>query len=364
MTIQEVIQSLEEIAPLHYAEDFDNVGLLVGNSQFQVSNVLVTLDTTEEVVQEAIEKECNLIVSFHPIIFSGLKKLTGKTYVERAVLKAIQNDIAIYAIHTALDNSQVGVNYQICQQLGLVNQRILLPKKEILHQLYVYVPEKNAEELRKALFEAGAGQVGKYDLCSFNLTGEGTFRPTEGSNPTIGEHFVTHTEKEVKIEVLVPAHVTDKVIDAMRKNHPYEEIAYGLIALENENQTVGMGMIAELPEEMDEHEFMDRVKDLMKTPVIRHSKLLNKKIKKVAVLGGSGVFATRSAIAQKADVFISADFKYHDFFAAENKIVLMDIGHFESEQFTKNLLTTYISKKFTNFVVFNSEINTNPVNYY
>ena len=364
MKIKDIIRHVEEIAPIHYAEDFDNVGLLVGDENSAVQNVLVTLDTTEEVVQEAIDKNCNLIVSFHPIIFSGLKKLTGKSYVERAVLKAIKNDVAIYAIHTALDNSIVGVNDKICEQLGLINRQILIPQKNTLQQLFVFVPEKDAENLRQALFVAGAGFIGNYDSCSFNLQGKGTYRALDGANPTMGEINEHHTEPEIRIEVLVPIHVQSQVLKAMRENHPYEEIAYGLIPLQNTNQYVGMGMIAELEKEMDEVDFMNFVKEKKNKPLIRHSRLLNKKIKKIAVLGGSGAFATKNAIAQGTDVFISADFKYHDFFAAEDRIVLMDIGHYESEQFTKNLLTAHISKKFTNFVVFNSEINSNPVNYH
>lgn len=364
MKIKEIIQHLDQIAPLAYAEDFDNVGLLVGNQEEDITNVLVTLDTTEEVVQEAIDKNCNLIISFHPIIFSGLKKLTGKTYVERAVLKAIKNDVAIFAIHTALDNSMIGVNDQIANQLGLKNKRILIPQKDTLQQLFVFVPTKDAENLRQALFSAGAGQIGNYDSCSYNLVGEGTYRALDGANPSIGEIDEYHQEEEVRIEVLVPKHAVYKVVNAMYANHPYEEVAYGLIPLTNKNKTIGIGMIGELEDEMDEVEFMNYLKDKMNTSFLRHSKLLNKKIKKVAVLGGSGAFGIKDALAQNADVYISSDFKYHDFFTAENRIILMDIGHFESEQFTKKLLTTFISKKFTNFVVFNSEINTNPVNYH
>ncbi|WP_068595214.1 Nif3-like dinuclear metal center hexameric protein [Vaginella massiliensis] len=364
MKIKQIIEIVEEIAPLHYAEDFDNVGLLVGDETLEVTNVLVTLDTTESVVQEAIDKKCNLIVSFHPIIFSGLKKLTGKTYVERAVLKAIQNNIALYAIHTALDNSFVGVNDKICERLGLVNRKILIPQPHSLQQLFVYVPEQNAETLRQALFAAGAGKIGDYDSCSYNIAGHGTYRALENANPVIGEIGELHTEKEIRIEVVVPTHLTQNILKAMRDHHPYEVIAFGLLSLQNPNSRIGMGMIGELEAEMDEEVFMDLVKSQMNTPLIRHSQLLGKKIKKVAVLGGSGAFAIKNAIAQGADAFISADFKYHDFFLAENRTVLMDIGHFESEQFTKNLLTAHISKKITNFVVFNSEIKSNPVNYY
>jgi dinuclear metal center YbgI/SA1388 family protein len=363
MKIVEVIQELEKLAPTAYAEGFDNVGLLVGDAHTEVSKILVTLDTLESVIDEAIEKSANLIVSFHPIVFSGLKKLTGKTYVERVVQKAIKHDIAIYATHTALDNSQLGVNYQICQQLKLQNTEILIPQKSTLRQLITYAPLDHAEKVRKAMLEAGAGSVGNYDYCSFNIEGKGTFRATEGANPFLGEIGEVHTENEVRISVIYSKHVESSVLKALRNAHPYEEIAYEILALENQNQTIGMGMMGELETEMSEDAFLDYLKEKMNTEMVRHSKFRNKKIKTVAVLGGSGSFAIPNAKQKGADVFITADLKYHDFFQAENRILLADIGHYESEQFTKNLLTAYLSEKFPNFAVLNSEINTNPVHY-
>lgn len=363
MKISEVIQELEKLAPTAYAEGFDNVGLLVGDAQTEVTKILVTLDTLEAVVEEAIDKGANLIVSFHPIVFSGLKKLTGKTYVERVVRKAIKHDIAIYATHTALDNSQFGVNYQICQQLKLKNTEILIPQNATLRQLITYAPIEHAEAVRNALLEAGAGSVGNYDYCSFNLEGKGTFRATEGANPFVGSIGEIHTENEIRISTIYSKHLEQGILKALRATHPYEEIAYEILALENKNQTIGMGMIGELEEEMDELDFFDYLKINMKAEMIRHSKLRNKKVKKVAVLGGSGSFAINNAKQKGADVFVTADLKYHDFFQAENQILLADIGHYESEQFTKILLTAYLSEKFPNFAVLNSEINTNPVHY-
>lgn len=363
MKIVEVIQALEKLAPTTYAEGFDNVGLLVGDADTEVSKILVTLDTLESVIDEAIEKGANLIVSFHPIIFSGLKKLTGKTYVERVVQKAIKHDIAIYATHTALDNSQLGVNYQICQQLKLQNTEILIPQKSTLRQLITYAPTTHADEVRNSLLDAGAGSVGNYDYCSFNIEGKGTFRAKEGANPFIGEIGEVHTENEIRISVIYSKHLESSVLKALRNAHPYEEIAYEILALENQNQTIGMGMIGELEKEMEEEEFLDYLKIQMKAQMVRHSKFRNKKIKRVAVLGGSGSFAIPNAKQKGADVLITADLKYHDFFQAENQILLADIGHYESEQFTKNLLTAYLSEKFPNFAILNSEINTNPVHY-
>lgn len=363
MKVVQIISELEKLAPAAYAEDFDNVGLLVGDGDAEVSKILVTLDTMESVVDEAVEKGANLIVSFHPIIFSGLKKLTGKTYVERTVQKAIKHGIHIYATHTALDNSQFGVNYQLAKQLNLKNTEILIPQKGTLRHLVTYVPVENAEKVRNALFEAGAGLIGKYDNCSFNLEGIGTFRPNEGSNPYKGEIGKTEFSKEERISIVFNKHLESKIFQALRNSHPYEEIAYELFQLENKNQNIGMGMIGELENEMPGEEFLNYLKNKMSTKIIRHSRLLEKPIKKVAVLGGSGSFAISAAKNAGADAFVTADLKYHNFFEAENRILLADIGHYESEQFTKNLLTAYLSEKFTNFAVLKSEINTNPVHY-
>ena len=363
MIIKDITDYLEELAPLDYAEDFDNVGLLIGNYSDSVTGVLVTLDTLEKTVEEAITKKCNLIVSFHPIIFGGIKKLNGNSYVERVVLKAIQNDIAIYATHTALDNSKNGVSAKISEVLGLKNNKILLPKKGILKKLTTFVPIENAEKLRNALFNAGAGNIGNYDRCSFNIDGEGTYRGNQNSNPTIGKKGENHTENETQISVLYESKNEATILASLQKNHPYEEISYHLLTTENVHQNIGMGMIGDLPTEMEENEFLLFLKERMKTACIRHSNLINKKIKKVAVLGGSGSFAISDAIKAGADAYVSADFKYHEFFKAENKIILADIGHYESEQFTKNLLVDYLTKKFSNFAIVLSEESTNPIYY-
>lgn len=370
MIIQDVILFFEEIAPLHYAEDFDNVGLLVGDKNAKVTSILVTHDTLEEVVDEAVAKNCNLIVSFHPIIFSGLKKFNGNNYVERVVMKAIQKNIAIFAIHTALDNSWNGVNAIICKKLGLINQKILIPKKEAIKKLITFVTKAEAENLRNALFNAGAGSIGNYDHCSFNIEGTGSFRAGEEANPKIGNKGETHFEQEVQIGVTFPAHLQNEVMKALQENHPYEEIAYEVTTLENVNQKIGLGMIAELPEPQNELEFLEFVKKTMHCGCIKHSKPLNKKIKKVAVLGGSGAFAIEAAKRAGADVFLTSDLKYHDFYKAENQFVIADIGHYESEQFTKYELVDFLTKKITNFApafekgnIKTSEVNTNPINY-
>jgi len=364
MIIQDVINHLELLAPLSYAEDFDNVGLLVGDKTTKLTGVLVTLDTLETVVDEAMAKGCNLIVSFHPIIFKGLKTLTGKTYVERVVIKAITHNIAIYSMHTALDNAFNGVNAMICDRLKLQNKRILIPQNGTIKKLTTYAPKKEAEAIRNALFSVGAGSIGNYTNCSFNVDGLGTFKGNAASNPTIGKKGTLHTEAETKITVTYPKHLESKLLNTLFATHSYEEIAYEIHTIENKNQHIGMGMVGELATPLSEIDFLNHVKTNMKTAPIRHSQFLNKKIKKVAVLGGSGSFAIAAAKSTGADAFITADLKYHDFFSAENNILLADIGHYESEQFTKTLLVEYLTKKITNFAIILSNTNTNPVKYF
>lgn len=363
MIVNDVINSLEEIAPLGYAEDFDNVGLLVGDKNDEVTGILVTLDTLESVVDEAIKKKCNLIVSFHPIIFKGLKKVNGNTYVERVVIKAIKNNINIFAIHTALDNALQGVNSIICDTLGLKNKRILTPQQGTIKKLTTYVPKKEAEKLRTVLFNAGAGTIGNYSNCSFNTEGLGTYQGNERSNPTIGKPGKLHAEVETQISVTFSKHLEPQILNALFKNHPYEEVAFEVTTLDNFNQNIGMGMVGELGKKTDTIEFLQFVKDKMKASCIKHSKIIKKTIKKVAVLGGSGSFAIQAAKSANVDIFITSDLKYHDFFTAENQIIIADIGHYESERYTKNFLADYLSKKFTNFAVVLSTTNTNPVKY-
>ena len=364
MIVKEVIDVLEELAPLAHAEDFDNVGLLVGSTNTEVSGILVTLDTLENVVDEAIAKNYNLIVSFHPIIFSGLKKLTGASYVERVVIKAIQHNIAIYSMHTALDNALEGVNAKICEVLGLTNTKILISKKNTIKKLTTYVPKDDAEKLKESLFAAGAGNIGNYSNCSFTVDGTGSYKAGDNANPTKGKIGQTHYEKETQISITYHKANESKVLKALFKNHPYEEVAYETLTLENTDQNIGMGMVGELEHPMDELDFLKWVKEKMNASCIRHSQLLGKKIKRVAVLGGSGSFAIAAAKDARTDIFITADVKYHQFYEAENKIIVADIGHYETEQFTKNLLVDYLTKKIPNFAISLSESITNPIKYY
>lgn len=364
MKIKEFINEFEKIIPVRQAEDFDNVGLLCGNPEREISGVLISHDALESVVDEAIEKNLNFIFCFHPIIFSGLKSITGKNYVERAVLKALENKIAIYAIHTAFDNDYFGVNFKICEVLGLTNQKTLMPKQNQLKKLEVYVPIDSAENLKSALFEAGAGNIGFYDECSFSIAGKGTFRPLEGSNPVTGTHNERENANEVLLSVIFEDYKKHQILFAMKQNHPYEEVAYQLISLENENQYTGLGRFGDLETEMDEVDFLKFVKEKFNLNVIRHNSLTKKKIKRVGVLGGSGASGIKSAISAKCDAYLTGAVKYHDFFSAEDKMLICDIGHFESEQFVTQQLFEILSKKFTTFAIAKTTIKTNPVNYF
>ena len=363
ITIKDVTDYLESIAPRNYQESYDNAGLLTGAPASSVKNILVTLDCTEDVVQEAIDTGCNLVVAHHPIVFKGLKKLTGSNYVERTVIKAIRHDIGIYAIHTNLDHVLTGVNKKIGEKIGLRNLRILSPKKDTLRKLVTFIPRENSEQVLSALHEAGAGQIGEYKNCSFQVEGTGTFMPTGSANPHIGAINIQENVREVRVEVIFPAHRETAILAALRKNHPYEEVAYYLSALTNENQEVGAGMIGELEKPMEPMDFLKGLKDSMQVSVIRHTRPLGKQVKKVAVCGGSGSFLLSEAIRAGAEMFVSADFKYHEFFDADGQITIADIGHYESEVFTKELLQEVLTKKFPTFAINFSKTVTNPISY-
>lgn len=364
MKIQQIISCLESLAPRAYQESYDNSGLLTGQAFDELTGTLVTLDCTEAVVEEAISKKCNLIVAHHPIIFRGLKRLTGASYVERTIIKAIRNNIAIYAIHTNLDNVHVGVNRKIGEKLGLTNLRVLAPKTDTLVKLTTFIPTQHVEAVMTALHQAGAGQIGNYKNCSFRSTGTGTFMPVGDATPQTGSLGTQEYVDETRIEVLVPKSLETNVLAALRKSHPYEEVAYFINPLSNENQEVGSGMIGELPEALEPIEFLGRLKTSMSLKLIRHTPLLGKKVKKVAVCGGAGSFLLPRAIQAGADFFVTSDFKYHEFFDADGRLTIADIGHYESEAYTKELLGELLTKNFPNFAVNFSATITNPISYY
>jgi dinuclear metal center YbgI/SA1388 family protein len=364
MQIKDVTQFLESLAPLSFQEDYDNSGLLTGDQNDSVNGILVTLDCTEEIVKEAIQTKCNLIVAHHPIVFKGLKKLTGSNYVERTIISAIRNNIAIYAIHTNLDNVITGVNHKICEKLGLSNLSILSEKPGTLSKLVSFAPKKAVDDVLEAMYLAGAGKIGNYSNCSFQLEGTGTFLPNEGANPTIGNIGKSEHVEEVRMEVLVPEYLQNTVISALKSSHPYEEVAYYLTPLLNSNQDVGSGMMGEFEKPLEPKEFLRCLKENMELTVIRHTAPLAKSIKKVAVCGGAGSFLLKDAIKRGADAFVSADFKYHEFFDADNRIMIADIGHYESEVYTKELLKEVLMKKFPSFAINFSRSSTNPISYY
>lgn len=363
MQIREVTTYLETIAPPAYQEHYDNAGLIVGDPSAEISKVLLCIDSTEDVVAEAIENGCNLIIAHHPIVFRGLKKLNGKNYVERTVMKAIKNDIAIYCMHTNLDNVLLGVNHKICDKLNLINRSILAPKEGLQKKLITFCPVDDAEKVRDALFEAGAGHIGNYSETSYNSEGFGTFKGDETTNPHVGEKGERHHEKEIKIETIFPAYIEQSLIAALLKAHPYEEVAYDIFTLDNLHNLVGSGMIGQLESPVEEQAFLKSLKEKLQTACVRHTPLLGKEIKTVAVCGGAGSFLLSTAIKAHADIFITGDFKYHDFFDAEGKIIIADVGHYESEQFTTELFHDLLTKKFNNFALLFSKINTNPINY-
>ena len=364
MKINEVIKFLETIAPPYLQENYDNAGLITGNSSMDCTGIITTLDCLPETINEALKNNCNLIVAHHPIIFKGLKKITGKNYVEETIIKAIKNDIAIYAIHTNLDNVLNGVNDAIAGKLHLKNTKIISPKPGILQKLAVFVPEKSKEKLMNALFIAGAGSIGNYSECSFQTSGTGTFLPGEFSNPFVGEKGKRHNEAETKIEVIFPKWKQREIINEMKNNHPYEEVAYDIFEVQNFTAQYGSGLFGELEYSVSETEFLSILKEKFSLEVIKHTSFLNKKIKKVAICGGSGIFLLSDAIAAGADVFITSDVKYHEYFDASGLILLADIGHYESEQFTIELLHDKLRENFLNFAVLKTSIITNPVRYF
>jgi len=363
MKLSEITTYLDtEISPA-LQESYDNCGLLVGNPELTITGVLICLDITDKVLDEAGIKKCNLVISHHPLIFSGIKSLTGRNDTERLVIRAITENIAVYALHTNLDNHYEGVNRFLCDKIGIENAGILRPVPDKLRKLITFCPTAHADMVREAVFAAGAGQIGNYDSCSYTANGEGTFRALNGANPFVGEPWKLHSEPEVRIETIFPAFLENKIVDALKKTHPYEEVAYDIYPLTNLHQRIGAGMVGMLPEKVDAGEFLTYIKKILNVGCIRHTDFKNKIIQKVAVCGGSGSFLIRDAMRCNADIYMTGDIKYHDFFIPENHMILADIGHYESEQFTKELIYTLLKKKFTTFALFISGTNTNPVNY-
>lgn len=363
MKIKDIIKVIEDLAPLSFQEPYDNTGMQIGSSDKEINSVLLTLDVTEDTINEAIENKTDLIISHHPLIFSGIKKLSGKNSTERIVIKAIKNDIAIYSCHTNIDSAWQGVNIKLAEKLGLQKIKILKPVTGNLKKLVTFVPADHADKLRTALFEAGAGNIGNYDSCSFNTEGKGTYRANENANPFAGKINELHSENEIRIETIFPSHLKSKVLSALLANHPYEEVAFDIFSLDNTFNKQGIGAIGILNEETDENIFLKSIKKTLNCKQIRHSALTGKKIKKVAVCGGSGSFLISEALSSDADAFVTADLKYHQFQEPENKMLLVDAGHFETEYHTLEIFYELLNKKFPTFAIYFSKVSTNPVNY-
>ncbi|MBD0366886.1 MAG: Nif3-like dinuclear metal center hexameric protein [Flavisolibacter sp.] len=364
MLIKEIINVIELFAAPELQEEYDNAGLITGNGADVCTGVLCSLDATVDVVKEAIQKGCNLVVAHHPIIFKGLKRINGKTYVEQVIIEALKNDIAIYAAHTNLDNVVLGVNGTIAQKLKLKDTQILAPKQRMLRRLITFAPNDKAEAVRQAIFAVGAGHIGNYSECSFNSEGTGTFKAEEGADPYVGDVGKQHQEIETKIEIVFPFYLETQVVKALIDNHPYEEVAYDIFTMENVHFGIGAGIIGALEAPMPEEAFLQLIKDTFQAGVVRHTSLRSKPVEKVAVCGGAGAFLIKKAVAMGADFYITADVKYHEFFDAEGRLVIADVGHYESEQYTVDLLHSLIAKKFPTFAVLKTEVNTNPVLYF
>ncbi len=364
MKIASVISILENFAPVSLQESYDNSGLIIGNKNDEVDSALICLDITENILDEAVKNNFGLIISHHPLIFKGINKLNRKNAVERIIVEAIKNNIAIYAIHTNADNIITGVNGMIADKLELINTEVLDQKKSLFRKLVTFCPVNEAYDVRNALFNVGAGEIGDYASCSFNVDGTGTFKGNENTNPYVGEKNKLHHEQETRIEVIYPNYKEMEVVDALISSHPYEKVAYDIFQLENQYHEFGSGLIGELSIEINELDFLNKLKSIFDIKVIKHSKLLNKPIKRVAVCGGSGSFLINNAKTRGADIFITGDVKYHDYFEAENEMIIADIGHYESEQFTKDLIHSILIKKIPNFALQISEQNTNPINYF
>jgi dinuclear metal center YbgI/SA1388 family protein len=364
MKLKDLCSYLDSAVPLSFQEGYDNSGLQIGLPEKTISSAMITLDVTEEVVDEAISHKCDVVVSHHPLIFTGIKRLSGKTFTERILYKAVKHDIAIYSAHTNLDMFSSGVSRKMAEKLGLGEIKVLSPLEKKLLKLVTYIPESHLEKVKDALFEAGAGVIGNYDQCGFSTSGTGSYRGNESTKPFIGEKGKIHFEKETRFETVLFSHLKEKVIKVLLEVHPYEEVAYDLYALENMNVEIGLGCVGEFPDSMSEDGFLKLVSSVFDAKGIRYSKPTGKPVKKVALCGGSGALLLNLAIVSRADAFITADIKYHNFFEADNKILLVDTGHFESEKFSTEILYDLIIKKFPKFAVRFSETNTNPINYF
>lgn len=363
MKLIDIIKHIEDFAPLALQESWDNSGLILGDKNQEVNSIMVCLDVSETVLNEAIEKGCNLILSHHPIIFKGIKKLTESNSDQRLLRKAIKNDIAIYAAHTSLDNAKEGINNFLAKKLGLKNISILAPKEDCLFKIVTYVPNAYADIVREAMFQAGAGSIGDYNACSYNLEGTGTFVAQEGTNPFVGKIGEMHLENEIRIETIVPSHLLSNVIRSLCTSHPYEEPAYDVFQTHIQWKQAGLGVVGELENGIEEEEFFQLLKTTLHLSTFRRSPRLGKKVKKIAICSGSGADFITKAKAANADAYLSGDISYHRFFEHDDKMLIIDIGHSETELPTKELFCNELGKRINGIQVIASANEVPPMEF-
>lgn len=363
MLVSDIIAAIEEYAPLSLQESYDNSGLQVGDRAQVVTAVLLCTDVTEEIIGEAVARGANLIISHHPLLFHGLKHLTGRNPIERIVRAAVKRDIAIYSSHTSMDNATGGVSFKMAEKIGLGNVSVMLPQPGQLYKLVVFVPIKEAARVRDAMFAAGAGRLGDYDSCSYALEGKGSFRALAGAHPWVGSIDELHHEDEMRLEVLVMRNCKDAVVQAMLRSHPYEEPAYDLIELDNPSKYTGSGVVGDTQQPIEAAEFLNSLKTAFGTAMVRYAGNIHQMISRVALCGGAGADFIGDAVAAHADIYVTGDVKYHEFTSYCDKILIADIGHYESEHFTKEIFYDIIQKKFPNFATYYAELEKNPINY-
>ena len=362
MKVKEITNAIEAVAPLYLQESWDNSGMQVGNPDSEVTGVLLCTDVREEILDEAIKRGSNLIISHHPLLFRGLKKIVGRTYQERIVALAIKHDITIYCAHTNMDCAVGGVNFKMAEKLGMKNVCVLDPQQGTQRKIVVFVPTEAVAEVEKAMCDAGAGRLGNYDNCSYSMSGEGHYRALDGAEPWAGKVGERHSEPEVRLEMLVHNALCGRVVAAMIKAHPYEEPAFDIIAIENGDKYAGLGVIGDV-EPQDARAFLEKVKNAFEVETLRYSGILDRNVRRIAMCGGAGAEFAGLAMSKGADVYITGDMKYHEFQGNEERIILVDIGHYESEHFTKEIFYDIISKKNPNFAVDFADTEKNQVNY-
>ena len=368
MNVGELIKQIEDWAPPGAAWEKDNVGLQVGSRGDKLKNILLCLELDEEVLKQAIKKKCNLIFTHHPLIFNPIKNLDfEKSKQARLIQHLIKQNISLYSAHTNLDFTRDGVSFELAKSLKLKNVTFLEHEEANQFKVVIFLPAVNVDELSEALFSVGGGVIGNYENCSFRIAGEGTFKGNEDSNPVIGKKGNTEKVEEVRLELIVDSWNLGRIVNAIKKHHPYEEPAYDIYPLKNKNTNFGAGAIGELDKELSEKEFLNFVSKSLKIGKLKYCIGSGKKIKKVAVCGGSGSELLSRAINSGADAFITADIKYHAYHDAEGKILLIDAGHYETEIGSLNIVKKRIEKILSGkdyIKVFKFSGSTNPVKFY